>query len=61
MINIIKLFFKLIVELVSFKSKIVILGLKEFVRDLLFDTNYNFTIVFDYVTGMFTYVGNTSK
>ena len=27
----------------------------------LFDTNYNFTIVFDYGTGMSKYVENTSK
>ena len=35
--------------------------MKEFVHDHLFDTDYNFTIVFDYVTGMSTYVENTSK
>ena len=61
MINIINLFFKLIVETVSCQSEIVIVGLKEFVRNHLINTDYNFTIVFDYSTGMSTYVENTRK
>ena len=61
MINIIKLIFKLIVELVSFQSEIIIIGLQEFVCNNLFNTSYNFTIIFDHVPGMSTYIENNSK